>query len=416
MNYNNFDFTKQILFCNKDDLKILNIENENEMNYLLENFAGSIYFDIDKLNTNENNTIYFCGDVSKDYREIKNMSFKKLFVVKELSFNYEENINFISNGKIPINIHNVGIMVREFFNDKDYFNLIEKNHQFQNLTESNKEYISLRKGLYLTDVEKNNNIYDFKLMRCSTNFTGATDNFCKIDKEILNDTNEYFSDFFEEKFTLNHVLVQTYHNYGDNEKDVKEKKAKIKPHSDKTKDMDEKGVIAFCTFYNGYENKVFTEERLKTLKRGNDNHFNWKYKNGEVLTKIRFKIKKDLKNIGLIDNFDIILYPNSVFVINLDTNRKYTHEICPSYLPVNNIPTRMGYVIRCSNTYAKNIDGITYVKFGETYKPLQETTPDKFKKLKDIYYEENTTSKKIVYDKEKLNFSLNKGDYLTPYI
>ena len=34
--------------------------------------------------------------------------------------------------------------------------------------------------------------------------------------------------------------------------------------------------------------------------------------------------------------------------------------------------------------------------------------------LKDIYYEENMTSKKIIYP--DLNFSLNNGDYLKPLV
>ena len=415
MNYNNFNFSNQILYCNKNDLTKLYEKNHDEMDYLLNNFAGKVISDISELDTTENTTIYFCGDTLQDYLEIEKLVYKNLLVVKELSYNHHDNMNFISNGKLPININNVGIFVREFF-DKDYFNLVEKYHQFQKLTESDKPGFSLRTGLYLTDVEKKDNIYDFKLMRCSTNFTGATDNFCDADKEILDNVNNYFSDFFEDKFNLNHVLVQTYHNNIKDGESAKETKARIKIHSDKTKDMDNKGVIAFCTFYNNYKNGKFREKRLSNIKRDKTDYFNWKYKNGDVLTKLRFKVKNELKNTGLVEKFDLTLYPNSIFVINLDTNRKYTHEICPSYVSVNHIPTRMGYVIRCSNTLARNIDGITHVKFGDKYKPLEEVTPEKIKKLKDIYFNENTTAQPIIYDKEDLNFSLNKGDYATPYV
>lgn len=60
-------------------------------------------------------------------------------------------------------------------------------------------------------------------------------------------------------------------------------------------------------------------------------------------------------------NFDITLYPNSVFVMSLDMNRLYTHEIIPSILPIDRIPTRMGYVIRCSKTNAIFKNEQTYI-------------------------------------------------------
>jgi len=57
---------------------------------------------------------------------------------------------------------------------------------------------------------------------------------------------------------LNHVLAQVYHNTAastgaggvEGHVSTKEKKARIKSHSDKTKDMPVNGVMAVCTFYS----------------------------------------------------------------------------------------------------------------------------------------------------------------------
>jgi len=55
------------------------------------------------------------------------------------------------------------------------------------------------------------------------------------------------------------------------------------------------------------------------------------------------------------------LYPNSVFIMSLEMNRLYTHEISPSHLPMDLIPLRLGYVIRCSKTKAIYKDNKTYI-------------------------------------------------------
>ena len=49
--------------------------------------------------------------------------------------------------------------------------------------------------------------------------------------------------------------------------------------------------------------------------------------------------------------------------MSLDSNRLYTHEIIPSSLPIEKLPIRMGYVIRCSKTKALYNDGKTYLIF-----------------------------------------------------
>src|SRR5690606_15009020 len=100
---------------------------------------------------------------------------------------------------------------------------------------------------------------------------------------------------------------------------------------------------AFCTFYKDFMNKKFDINGTS------------------VLTKLRFRLKKTVTDSDLVKSFDVVLYPNSVFMISLSTNRLYTHEIIPSVLPIDRIPVRMGYVIRCSKTKAVYKDDKTYM-------------------------------------------------------
>ena len=279
---------------------------------------------------------------------------------------------------------------------------MNKEHQFQLLTESNKPGQSYRKGLYLSKVEENNDGVNFHLLRCSTNLNGPTDNFRQTDNEIINKVNHISQYFFEQKTDLNHVLAQIYNN---TTVDGKEKKATIKEHSDKTKDMPGNGLMAFCTFYH-------FDEDVKDVKKSNNDKYDYCYKDTSVLTKLRFKLKECVNEPTLVKKFDVVLYPNSVFLMSLTTNRLYTHEIVPSHLPIEKLPTRLGYVIRCSKTKAVFKDNQIYIKDGDELMKLEEPTAEKVKRLKDIYFEENTSDKLIDYG--KVDFSLNKGDYMKP--
>lgn len=111
------------------------------------------------------------------------------------------------------------------------------------------------------------------------------------------------------------------------------------------------------------------------------------------------------------------LYPNSVFIIPLSTNRLYTHEIVPSVLPVDMIPTRLGYVMRCSNRKAIYREGQTYIwnEKDHAYVLLEKPVPDGFKKLTNLYFKENTSDDVVEYGDEFL-FSLNRGDFDKPFI
>jgi hypothetical protein len=282
------------------------------------------------------------------------------------------------------------------------------------LTESNKEGVSYRKGLYITNVEQlDNNDIKFNLLRCSTNLSGPTDNFHETDKEIITKVNNISKYFFEQKANLNHVLAQIYENTkfgGINQN--KEVKATIKGHSDKTKDMPRNGLMAFCTFYKNYNNNNFLEEESKKFKKSVDDPFDYMYKSTSVLTHLRFKLKKIVKDDSLTKQFDVILYPNSVFLMSLNTNRLYTHEIVPSTLPIDNIPIRLGYVIRCSNTEAIFRNEQTFIVKNNEYIKLVEPTEENRKELKEKYYLENSTDEFIYYN--DIYYSMNKGDYIKP--
>ena len=94
----------------------------------------------------------------------------------------------------------MGIYFRNFFDPNiNYFNLINDAHQFQTLKESNKQDNAFRKGIYLSQVEEIGDEIKFKLLRCSTNLNGPTDNFRAIDNEIVNQVNTVAESFFEEK-------------------------------------------------------------------------------------------------------------------------------------------------------------------------------------------------------------------------
>ncbi|HEX8015047.1 MAG TPA: hypothetical protein VF465_07425 [Flavobacterium sp.] len=385
------------------------IKQETEESiYTTENFCGTVVKSFSDIQVPlDNKKIYVCGDLE----ELRNNS-NSFYVIKELSVNYEnlpkENFEIIDLGKVPILINNAGVYFRNLF-DEDYFNKIKSEHMFQSLTESNKESIALRKGIYLTEIlkeetAKDNEILHFHLLRCSSNFTGPTDNFRQTDHLIIDTLNDAVKFNFEEETKVNHVLVQIYENKVKTSENGKEVKSKIKAHSDKTKDMPKEGIIVFCTFYD--------EANFDQLKPSKKDKYDWCYKETSGLTKLHFKLKSTVEDTTLEKEFSVTLYPNSAFLIPLSTNRLYTHEIRPSVLNVDKIPVRMGYVARCSNLEAQHMNGQTYIKEkGELIK-LEEMTTEMMADLRNSYYEENRYEKKVEYG--KIHFSMNSGDYEKP--
>lgn len=424
--------TENTLLTNKHIFVCLEYKSDllydKEYEYIKKNFCGIVLKDTTDIdNYADDIIIYICGNIEKF--KLKN---KMVKFIRELSYNYDisDNNDYIpiSLGQVPINVHNVGLYFRKLFDsEEDYFNLIQQEHKFQNLTESNKPSNAFRKGIYITKVQKEDENLKFNLLRCSTNLDGPTDNYRQTDNEIINTVNDVSQHFFEEKVELNHVLAQIYIN----KKEISffiwlmmlinyiwmylfknpyfnikhtEKKAKIKAHSDKTKDMPANATMAFCTFYdfNG-----------KQIKKSKNDLFDYCYNNTSVLTELHFKLKSMVSDKKYVKQFSVTLYPNSVFLIPLSTNRLYTHEIRPSGLPIDKIPTRMGYVIRCSNTKAIYKDGQTYIDENGTYNKLVKFNEDDVAKLRELYFKENTTIEHINYG--QIYFSMNNGDYTKPY-
>ena len=401
-NENAIQFDKHVLVC----LDSLNetIERDSRLDYLLNNFCGRVCAEKEYLHTlTADIFIYLCGDIRKiyDYVDVKKYA---IFVVAELSSHFDENCDdyeVIRLGQIPINVHGMGIYFREFFDPfQNYFELVKSQHQFQQLTESNKPSHAFRKGIYLTPVKDNDGELEYHLLRCSSNLDGPTDNFRSVDHEIVGQVNSICQCFFEQPVILNHVLAQIYQNNDG-------RKAKIKAHSDKTKDMPKNGVIAFCTFYDNIRCN-------RQIIRSETDPFDFVYKGTSVLTRLCFKLKECVQSDDLAKEFTVTLYPNSVFIIPLSTNRLYTHEIKPSVISLDPMPIRMGYVIRCAKTKAIHVGDRTYLESDDERVPLEPMTEDQMSRLRSLYYEENTTDKFIDYG--TIDFSMNSGDYLMPIV
>jgi hypothetical protein len=470
---------ENILITNKHILIYFGLSNNifeqkylDEINYVVKNFCGIVLTklnQIDSINLSANTNIdtdadiYICGDIQFYYDEVFNFIKKgnKIHIIQEITLNYIDftnqntNIKLIGIGQVPINIYDIGVYFRKWFDDtkENYHNIFQSivnEHQFQTLTESNKPTNAFRTGIYISKIEQintdsindntNTDELKFHLLRCSSNLSGPTDNTRPTDLLVMTDANMLAEKFFTLKTSLNHVLAQIYSNSviteNNNEKEIK---AKIKAHSDKTKDMPSNGLMAFCSFYQNYNGLDFTDLAEKKFKKSPTDLFDYVYGDKtSVLTKLRFRLKTDvenLNNIVLTKQFDIVLYPNSIFLISLKTNRLYTHEIVPSGLPIDKIPIRMGYVIRCSKTQAiyknnktflimpnKSVESVESVKSVESDKSVEtdklveltEPDTDEITRLKNLYFRENMTSEKIIYN--GFNFSLNKGDYKKPIL
>ncbi len=402
--------TENIISKTKNILLVLaeNTEANPALQHLVANFCGTVAHDLSALEGDfSQKRVYVCGDVGK--LACHNTL---LYVIRELSY-YDENsphanMQVVSLGQVPVTVCGVGVYFRCLFEETDYFQAIKTAHAFQDLTESTKPSQAFRKGIYLTEVSKEltiaqTEIWHYRLLRCSSNFSGATENFCDIDHFLVKNMNEVVKYVFEKETDLNHVLAQIYENTKDTDAG-KEKKAKIKAHSDKTKDMPQEGLIAFCTFYD--------KAGFAHLKLSPTDRYDWQYKGISGLTKLHFKLKPTVQDDYLVKEFSVTLYPNSVFFIPLSTNRLYTHEIKPSVLPIDKIPTRMGYVVRCSNKEALHMNNQTYIKEGGTLIKLEPMTDAGMEDLKDTYRQENQSENEVKYG--KIDFSMNLGDYQKP--
>ncbi|WP_030722613.1 hypothetical protein [Streptomyces sp. NRRL S-237] len=358
-------------------------------------------------------TLYLCGDVSGiGGRQLAEA--ERVFVVRELSHGYDGDVEtpwtLVDVGRVPVRVHGAGVYYRRFFDlDADHFGRIRAEHAFQSLTESTKPGTAHRSGIYLTPVEQSGDELHFRLLRCSTNLSGPTEGFRATDTLIVEALNREAATVFRGQASLNHVLAQIYHNTGATA-ERKQSKARISAHADKTKDMPLNGVMAFCTFYDGLE-------KLRPLS---DDAFDHGVKRASGLTQLRFRLKEPMAEaeqdgVALPPQFDLTLYPGSVFFMPLSTNRLYTHEIRPSTLGADALPTRLGYVVRCSNAESVHKDGRTYLKAAGGPVELGPPTPEGMDELRRLYAEENRTSSFIDYGDELL-FSMNTGDYVAPRV
>ncbi|MEU3690458.1 hypothetical protein [Streptomyces narbonensis] len=356
-------------------------------------------------------TVYLCGDISGISGHQLHAA-ARVFVVRELSHGYHEDIDKpwvrIDLGRVPLRVHGVGVYYRRFFGlDADHFEGIRAEHEFQSLTESTKPGTAHRSGIYLTPVTRDGDDLHFRLLRCSTNLSGPTENFRPTDTHIVDALNREAATVFRNQASLNHVLAQIYHNTLATA-ERKQSKAKISAHADKTKDMPVNGIMAFCTFY----------DRLEKLQPLTEDAFDYGVKGASGLTRLHFRLKEQPEGRdggALPPQFTVTLYPGSVFFMPLSTNRLYTHEIRPASLDADVLPTRLGYVVRCSSAEAVHKDGHTFLKVAGNLVKLGPPTPDGMDELRRLYAEENRTSSFIDYG-DAFHFSMNTGDYDAPRI
>ncbi|MEV4430564.1 hypothetical protein AB0K23_35445 [Streptomyces sp. NPDC049602] len=356
-------------------------------------------------------TVYLCGDISGiSGRHL--YAAARVFVIRELSHGHREDVDepwtLVDLGRVPVRVHGVGVYYRRFFElDADHFGRIRAEHAFQSLTESTKPGTAHRSGIYLTPVTQDGDELHFRLLRCSTNLSGPTESFRPTDTRIVEALNREAAAVFRNQAPLNHVLAQIYHNTRATS-ERKQSKARISSHADKTKDMPVNGVVAFCTFYDGLD-------KLQPLA---EDAFDYGVKGVSGLTRLHFRLKEPAEGrdgVALPPQFTVTLHPGSVFFMPLSTNRLYTHEIRPSPLDAELLPTRLGYVVRCSGAEAVHKDGRTFLKVAGDLLELGPPTPDGMNELRRLYAEENRTSSFIDYGDEFL-FSMNTGDYIAPRI
>ncbi|MFE5833978.1 hypothetical protein ACFQ8W_27560 [Streptomyces sp. NPDC056508] len=359
-------------------------------------------------------TVYLYGDTSGiSGGPLK--AAERVFVVRELSHGHREGDDEtwipVDPGRVPRRVHGVGVYYPRFFGlDADHFGRIRAEHAFQSLTESTKPGTAHRSGIYLTPVTRDGDALRFSLLRCSTNLSGPTENFRPTDTHIVGALNREAAAVFRDQAPLNHVLAQTYHNTRATA-ERKQSEARISSHADKTKDMPVNGIMAFCTFYDRLDG-------LRPLAEDGGDGFDYGVKGVSALTGLHFRLKESAEEFDggtLPRRFTLTLHPGSVFFMPLSTNRLYTHEVRPSALDAALLPTRLGYVVRCSSTEAVHKDGRTFLETAGEPVALEPPTEDGMNELRRLYAEENKSSSFVDYGDEFL-FSMNTGDYLAPRI
>ncbi|MCU7821159.1 hypothetical protein [Kitasatospora sp. DSM 101779] len=400
--------------CIEDANNLLVAPSTLRDNEFIRDFSGSIVTPEELASGSPDlaqRTVYLCGDVSGiSGRRLR--AAERVFVIRELSHGYHEDVDepwtLVGLGRVPVRVHGAGVYYRRFFDlGDDHFGRIRAEHAFQSLTESTKPGTAHRSGIYLTPVTRNGDELHFRLLRCSTNLSGPTEGFRPTDTRIVQALNREAATVFRNPAPLNHVLAQIYHNTPATA-GRKQSKARISAHADKTKDMPVNGIMAFCTFY----------DRLDGLQPMAGDAFDRGVKGVSGLTRLHFRLKEPTAGrdgAALPPEFTLTLHPGSVFFMPLSTNRLYTHEIRPSTLDAELLPTRLGYVVRCSRAEAVHKDGHTFRKTAGGLVRLGPPTPEGMDELRRLYAEENRTSSFIDYG-DDVPFSMNTGDYGAPRV
>ncbi|WP_437915384.1 hypothetical protein WME73_08650 [Sorangium sp. So ce302] len=155
--------------------------------------------------------VYLCGDVSKA-TALDLSAASRVLVIREGSYNYPAGDlawPVVGLGRMPIDVHGLGVYYRSFFDPEvNYVERIRGEHTFQSLTESTKPGTAHRTGIYLASVRKQQDALFFRLLRCSTNLSGPTDNFRSTDRHIVDALNQEAALVFSGAAPLNHVLDQ----------------------------------------------------------------------------------------------------------------------------------------------------------------------------------------------------------------
>jgi hypothetical protein len=381
---------KHVLFTNVKHSDLTELEDL---------FCGIVAHRPEDFTSDKSTRIYLCGNIDQLLQQLKGRMYKTLYIVDEFSTDDDSLSSclfpHISASQLPLNFFNIGIFFRNFFSDKTRnFERIATDHDFQHLTESNKPSHAFRTGVYITNVKQAGDSTQFSLLRCSSNFDGPTEGTTETDNELLRNANDTINDFFEQSVQVNHVLAQIYHNTPG------KGKSGIVAHADKTKDMPREGVMAFATFYDS------DKEQTPSFQKSLNDPFHMFYNELSVFARLIFRTKDSL------ESFKLTLYPNSLLIIPLSTNRLFTHEVRASTMPLETIPTRMGYVMRCSKTRAVHKKGdTTYIDDV----PLHPITDDEATELRRLYKYENVSTNIVDYGPENY-CSFNNGDFLQPRV
>ena len=118
---NKISMSKNILICLCDEIweNLLKSNGDlNEFNYLKTNFNGIVLTDVSEIRTFDHTCIvYLCGNAIKHLGNSVIDYDIPIYIISEFTLNYENNNNYqeINLGKVPINIHGVGVYFRELF-------------------------------------------------------------------------------------------------------------------------------------------------------------------------------------------------------------------------------------------------------------------------------------------------------------